>query len=429
MSDNSPDINDSGLTWTAPAQWFTLQLPYGLVVNESESALLEASPPGERPDWSLTLYSAWIDESSAALQPASFEPEILFPDLIHSTDGPEVLAPGLTRSWRGSSRMPATSWWQHLFPIRRRWNWCLWVIEYENILVVVSVQTRAGLPMTQQILDQCISMLNSLKFADQLALPPDLFRQEVLNVARNQFPLLRIEESGNFGLRLNDSEIHLANFYRSYISNPSHLRQIVLPGLTTVVRLQEWGPDQLMPPLHEVRDRIMPMLYPQAEARDSLAEFVQFPWVGGLQILFVLDEDESYRFVHEELLDAWQISGDGLYEIAMENLRLYVTEHPLEVSVVESDEQTSMLVPVNPSAWNSARLLEGQLHRRLREMLGAELVVGLPNRDFFVAVSFSFPELIGEVRQQVARDFRTMHHPLTERLLVISADGVSEFCE
>ena len=88
-----------------------------------------------------------------------------------------------------------------------------------------------------------------------------------------------------------------------------------------------------------------------------------------------------------------------------------------------------MLIPVNPNAYNSVRLLGSQLHHRLRQLLGAELVVGLPNRDFFVAVSLNHPNLIGEIREQVARDFHSMHHPLTSRLLVISADGVSEYCE
>lgn len=425
----TPGPDEAGLTWTAPAHWFTLRVPDGLSIKGSDSSLLEASPPGDRPDWSLTLYSAWIDDSSESIQAASFEPQMLFPELLRCEHGPEIRVPGVAATWQGYSRMPASGWWQRLFPFRRRWYWCLWIIEYKNILLVVSVQTRAGVPLRPEVLRQCVTMLNSLEFANELALPPDLFRNEVVSLARKHFPLLEIEPTRKFALRVNESEVHLSNFYRSYLNSPSQLKSIVLPGLTTVVRLQEWGPDQLMPPLVEVRHRIMPMLYPEAEAAESLADFVQLPWVGGLQILFVLDEDDSYRFVHREMLNTWDLDEEQLNDLAMTNLRQYVAEHPLEVSVVESGDRTSMLVPVNPSAWNSACLLEGQLHRRLREMLGTEFIIGLPNRDFFVAVSFSFPDLIGEVRQQVSRDFRTMHHPLTERLLVISADGVSEYCE
>jgi hypothetical protein len=65
----------------------------------------------------------------------------------------------------------------------------------------------------------------------------------------------------------------------------------------------------------------------------------------------------------------------------------------------------------------------------LRELFGPEVIVGVPNRDFFVAVSLNHPKLVNHVRDRVAQDYHSMHHPLTQRLLVISADGVSEYCE
>ena len=84
---------------------------------------------------------------------------------------------------------------------------------------------------------------------------------------------------------------------------------VVLPGIATVVRLQEWGPDQLMPPLDEVSDRIMPMLYATAEAEENLDGFIRLPWIGGLCVMFVLDEDDTYRFVHEKMLEKWESCG------------------------------------------------------------------------------------------------------------------------
>ena len=229
--------------------------------------------------------------------------------------------------------------------------------------------------------------------------------------------------------RIGESEINLANFYRSYIHEPERLSRIVLPGLTTVVRLQEWGPEQLMPPLDDIAHRIMPMLYPESDADVNLAEFVQVPWVGGLTVMFVLDEDSTYRFVHKKMLETWELTIDDLEELAMENLELYARENPLEVTLIGENDSPRMLVPVQPNAYNSVRLLGDHLHSRLREMLGPELVVGVPNRDFFVAVSLKHPQLVGQVRQRVIEDYQSMHHPLTQRLLVVSADGVSEYCE
>ena len=195
------------------------------------------------------------------------------------------------------------------------------------------------------------------------------------------------------------------------------------------MRLQEWGPDQVMPPLDQVEDRIMPMLYPDEDAADTLKDFVQLPWIGGLTQVFVIDEDDTYRFVHGAMLEQWDLSMDLLQELAMDNLDSYAVDHPLQVNVIGDEEDPQMLVPVNPDPYNSARILGRNFHQRLREMFGPEVLVGVPNRDFFVAMSLNHPQLISPVRERVVQDYHSMHHPLTERLLVISADGVSEYCE
>jgi len=196
-----------------------------------------------------------------------------------------------------------------------------------------------------------------------------------------------------------------------------------------VVRLQEWGPDQLMPPLEEVSRRVMPMLYPESEAETTLKDFVRLPWVCGLSVMFVLDQDETYRFVHHRMLQAWQMSEAELQALAMANLNTFACDNPLEVTVIGEDDDARMLVPVSPNAYNSVRLLGTELHGRLRKLLGAEVAVGVPNRDFFVAVSLNHPGLVSDVQQRVIQDYQSMHHPLTSRLLVISADGVSEYCD
>ena len=316
-----------------------------------------------------------------------------------------------------------------LFARRQSYEWRLWVIEYETIVVVASLQSARGMALSDESVEVCRKTLESIEFTDLLARPPELFRSDVVELAKRHFPLLESEATGGFGIRIADSEVNLANFYRSYLLQPDRFREIVLPGIATVVRLQEWGPDQLMPPLDEVSDRIMPMLYATAEAEENLDGFVRLPWIGGLCVMFVLDEDDTYRFVHEKMLEKWEITSDELNRLALENLEQFSIDNPLEVTVVGEDEAPQMLVPVNANAYNTVRLLGSDLHQRLRQILGAELVIGVPNRDFFVAVSMAQPALIEDVRERVVADYKSMHHPLTSRLLVISADGVSEYCD
>lgn len=94
--------------------------------------------------------------------------------------------------------------------------------------------------------------------------------------------------------------------------------------------------------------------------------------------------------------------------------------------MVETDEDPRLLMPVKPDAYNCSRVLDPDFHVQLRELFGPELIVGVPNRDFFVAATLKDPDLISRIRKRVHQDFANMHHPLTKRLLVVSADGVSK---
>ncbi len=451
MSDNPQIPSNAGQPqhlFKGPANWFTLSVPGNLEIEQTE-AFLEVRPvadPAEvsvnagaersappRP-WSMTLYAAWVDESEPETRAASFDPANLFPQVVRSEQVTPLNLPGACHTWAGTSTQAAAGgWWSWLIRKSRPYEWRLWVIEYQDIIVVASVQAsvqaKSSGTLARDNVAVCETLLNSIQFADVLAKPPELFRVDVIALANQYFPLLTTQASGTFSVRIGESEINLANFYRSYIHEPERLSRIVLPGLTTVVRLQEWGPEQLMPPLDDIAHRIMPMLYPESDADVNLAEFVQVPWVGGLTVMFVLDEDSTYRFVHKKMLETWELTIDDLEELAMENLELYARENPLEVTLIGENDSPRMLVPVQPNAYNSVRLLGDHLHSRLREMLGPELVVGVPNRDFFVAVSLKHPQLVGQVRQRVIEDYQSMHHPLTQRLLVVSADGVSEYCE
>lgn len=428
MEPDNSEIPDGFSEFQGPANWFRCRYPNALRVTQKESVIEVRPHSPAASDWSMALYAAWVDPDSSDDSPPSFSVSTLFPAVKQSRNGPPLDIESSNRCWIGvSRRRGAGPWWKHL--MRRTYEWRLWIIEYERVMLVASLQSLPGRPLESETIQMCESMLQSVQFSPIPAMPPEPFRQEVMALARKHFPLLDVQAKGRFAVDLHGSEINLSNFYRSYLQQPGSLEKVILPGLTSVVRLQEWGPDQVMPPLEHVEDRIMPMLYPDEDAADTLKDFVQLPWIGGLTQVFVIDEDDTYRFVHDSMLKQWDLSKESLQELAMENLDSYADEHPMQVNLIGDEDDPQMLVPVNPDPYNSARILGNSFHRRLRELFGPEVVVGVPNRDFFVAVSFNHPKLITHVRERVVQDYHAMHHPLTQRLLVISADGVSEYCE
>lgn len=427
-----PDNDDASQKYSefqGPANWFRCTYPNSVEFRQKESVIeVRPATAAGSASWSMALYAAWVDNEGNSEPSPAFSVSTLFPAVVRSQQGTPLDVGVENRNWSGLSRRRAAGpWWKRIR--RRPYEWRLWILEHRNVMLVASLQSAPGKPLDADTVQQCTAIMESVRFASTPAMPPEPFRQEVIKLAKKYFPLLDVESRGRFAIALQGSEINLSNFYRSYLQQPESMTQVILPGLTSVVRLQEWGPEQVMPPLQEVEERIMPMLYPDEDAADTLKDFVQLPWIGGLTQVFVIDEDDTYRFVHESMLEQWDLSTESLRELAMENLNTYGVENPMQVNVVGDEDDPQMLVPVNPDPYNSARILGDTFHKRLRDLFGPEVIVGVPNRDFFVAVSLNHPKLISHVQDRVTQDYHAMHHPLTQRLLVISADGVSEYCE
>ena len=169
------------------------------------------------------------------------------------------------------------------------------------------------------------------------------------------------------------------------------------------------------------------MLYPESVWQDHFSDFAAQPWVAGLVIMYVVDESESYWYIRSDLLEQWSVSIEELHELSLQNLDGYFEENSMEFMLTGDPEGPRLLLPHRADTYNTARLLSGSFHSSVQDILGREFVVGVPNRDFFVAVSMHSDDMIDEIRQKVAADFDRMDHPLCNRLLLVSSDGVSEY--
>ncbi len=430
-----------------PANWFTFLCPDSIEVRQTQT-VIELRMKDMAPDgWSvasksksaprsigaelphvLSIVTWWDDTSRDQVRRNQPDLSVLFPEVVALQPAIPLDIPSPNESWSGiSRRLKSACWLARIFGRRAAFEWRLWTVRHEKLMIVATVQSPDRRPLDAGFLKFCEMVLSTLELADQPAWPPDVFLKQVIDVARHHFPLLQSSASRGFSVRLGQSEISLSNFYRMYLQQPQNFRRIIVPGLTTVVRLQELGPNQLAPTLDQVKLRILPILSAEDEPRSD--ERVQMPWVGGLCVGYVVDEDDSYRYVHQRMIAAWNLSPDDLHDLALQNLRRYSAAHPLEVTMVGDERNPRLLMPVKPDAYNCSRVLDPDFHCQLRELFGPELIIGVPNRDFFVAATLKDRDLISQIRKRVDEDFSTMHHPLTRRLLVVSADGVSEYCD
>jgi hypothetical protein len=408
---------------TGPNNWFNVSYPPAWKLENSEGTAVLSAPDG---GGTLTLSCFWLDEPHSSAVERTLDLEKLFPRRrnvlpLNATGGGDQRV-GFQGETLVGGDIP---WWRRIFR-RKRWrHWRVWCVRCGSVHVLATYLQSEKVDHEAETLASMI--VSSVAFSEQPACPPEIFADRVLALARSKFPLLECESVADFQLKLGESKVNLLNFYRSYVNAPAQFEAIVLPALTTVVQVQGWGKEQTEPGLDEVRERLMPMLYPEDVWRESFPNFVGMPWVGGLVVLYVVDESHAYWYIRDDLLESWRLSLEDLHEIALKNLDSYFERTPMEFTVAGEEQGPQVLIPARPDAYNTARLLSESFHEKLRSVLGREFAVGTPNRDFFVAVSLDSSETVDHVRRKVEDDFQQMDHPLSDRLLLVTHDGVTEY--
>ena len=154
-----------------------------------------------------------------------------------------------------------------------------------------------------QIFETVQKILHSVELSLNPANPPDLFANEVLQLAQKKFPLAPAQLLPGFRLKFAESEINLTNFYRAYLTTPEHFEKTITTSLATILQINEWGSDQTEPDLVEIRERIMPILLSKESWEQNFPNFVGENWIADLAILYVVDESNAYWYIHEKLLD------------------------------------------------------------------------------------------------------------------------------
>jgi hypothetical protein len=408
---------------SGPSNWYTVSFPPGWKLETAEGTATLTAPEG---GGVLTLSCFWLDGPQDAAVDRVLNLDRLFPRRRQVQSLKQVEGVEFSAGYHGQVPVDKTRpWWRRLIQ-RRQWrSWRVWCLRRGPVYIrALYLQSEA----TDREAETVASMIvNSIRLSDPPASPPEVFARRVLELARSKFPLLDCKPAPDFQIKIGDSKINLFNFYRSYVNAPAQFESIVLPALTTVVQVQGWGKDQTEPNLDDVRSRIMPMLYPEDVWRERFPNFVGMPWVGGLVVLYVVDESHAYWYIRDDLLESWRLAIDELHEIALANLNRYFDDAPMKFTVAGEDEGPRLLIPERPDAYNTSRLLSEPFHEKLREVLGGEFAVGTPSRDFFVAVSLDSTETVEHVRKKVEDDFLQMDHPLSDRLLLVTHDGVTEY--
>ncbi len=248
------------------------------------------------------------------------------------------------------------------------------------------------------------------------------FIERVLKVVPTRFPLVKLARGEQpFSLRVNGNVVSLENIYRVVTLQPNDTRHHIERWMVELLRAAEGTPDRAGT-FDELRDRILPMVIPE-NADQAYTHTVHQPLVSGLMVAYAIDSDRTITYIPREQFESWNVSEDDLHETAIENL--VGRSQALSAHAAQDDrENINLILFQTGDGYDTSRIMLPTLHDRLREHLGSPFAAAIPTRDILLCFR-NDDETIALLREQIADDFRRMPHQVTDRLLLVTADGIA----
>jgi uncharacterized protein YtpQ (UPF0354 family) len=218
----------------------------------------------------------------------------------------------------------------------------------------------------------------------------------------------------------------LSATYAAYTRNPAQLDAIAR-GYVRVL-LGEL-PDRSERSFESLARRIMPMLKPiellvmVSERKVPMIAYRDF--IADLIITYVIDEKNSVAYINEEQLDRWGITVQELHDQAVENLRRRTGERVRFTTVGEGEQQ--LFIFNSGDGYDATRLLLTDILAEWARGLPGRLVIGIPNRDFLIALSDTNQDILRGVAAQVQADAAQRDHSLTDQLFTLVGGAVREY--
>lgn len=218
----------------------------------------------------------------------------------------------------------------------------------------------------------------------------------------------------------------LSNAYAAYARDPSQL-DAVARGYVRVL-LGE------LPPRTErdfasLNDRVMPMLKPiellVVVSERKLPMIAYRDFLADLIIAYVIDEPHSVAYINEEQLDAWGVTLQELHDTAVANLRRRTGEESRYTTVGEGEQR--LFIFSSGDGYDATRLLLTDVLAEWDRALPGRLVVGIPNRDFLIALGDANQDILRAVAAQVQADAAQREHGLTDQLFTLAGGAIRTY--
>jgi hypothetical protein len=254
------------------------------------------------------------------------------------------------------------------------------------------------------------------------ALTREQFIDQVFKTVPEKFPLVKMARSdAPFSMLVNGHLVSLESIYRLVLLRPAEMRHNIERWIVELLRAAEGTPDRTGS-FQDLKTRILPMILPDRGGEVEHGTVAQ-PLVPGLHIAYAIDSDRTIAYIPQPQFKSWKVSLDDVHEAAMENL-IGRSESMSAHAAQDEDGRINLILFQTGDGYDASRLLLPTLHDRLREHLGSPFVAGIPNRDILLCFRGD-DETVTRLKSQIAADYRQMPHQVTDKLLLVTADGIA----
>lgn len=224
-----------------------------------------------------------------------------------------------------------------------------------------------------------------------------------------------------------NSLLRLENAYVSYLD--AHDQDPATSAETLLKNWLErlWGTTtEKLTDFKEVRGLVYPVLKPASFARDVAVPVLRKPLLeGDLDVLMALDTGRTLRFLSEEDLKGWEgVTLDDVFFYARENLLALCRDMQLKVLTDKEGKPAAAIVSSGDN-YDASKLILPDLYNKLSPVLGADLAVGVPNRDFMIIFNLKDDELVRNIAGQVREDAQHRPYAISGKIYRLSPSGVA----
>ncbi|MEZ5991795.1 MAG: DUF1444 family protein [Planctomycetota bacterium] len=187
-----------------------------------------------------------------------------------------------------------------------------------------------------------------------------------------------------------------------------------------------WGEtNRDLGPFEEVRGLIYPVVKAWNFARNTDVPILRRPIVDGeLELLAAVDTGRTLRFVTTEDVEKWDgVDAEEVFFFARENLQALAEDMELQ-ALTGPDGKPRAVIIASGDSYDASRLMLPTLYEKLSEVIGENLLVGVPNRDFMIVLTADDEELVGNVSAQVKIDCESRPYAISPKLFKLTKDGV-----